>query len=180
MPSRNAYDHLSIDGNRCSRPLDVYNRRDVQDILLAVQLNRIILRALEIEAYGALQRSINELPKQKDDAAIELLNDRLGRLLCSLRWRMAWWASFGHQNTIAEDSWISFTDRVTTLTHVLYCYFFITKKKTTSLRSGAMEHAQSPYDYPSSSSTSLPNDDSLAGFNAWMQRGRDLLQQATG
>lgn len=180
MPSRNSYDHLPLDGAGYARPLNIYNEQDVENLLLAVQITRIILRALELEAYGGLQRSINEFHKLKDDGAMKLLNGQLGRLVLSLRWRIAWWASFGHRFEHSQESRIGLTERVKMLTHVLYCYFFITKKKLGFRDSSSPDEARSSYGHSEPAFGDLPNDDSAEGFNSWMQSGQVQLQQYLG
>ena len=180
MPSRNSYHHVPLAGAEYARPLNIYNDQDVQSILFAVQINRIILRALELEAYGALQRSISDFHKLKDDAALKLLNDQLGRLILSLRWRMAWWASFGHPFEHSQESRIALTERVRMLTHVLYCYFFITKKKLGSRDNSLPHQSRALYGHSVPAMGNLPNDDSAEGFNSWMQSGQVQLQQSRG
>ena len=177
MPSRNIYEHLALGGAEYARPLNIYNDQDVQSILFAAQINRIILRALELEAYGALQRSINEFHKLKDDAALKLLNGQLARLILSLRWRMTWWASIRYPFEHSQESRIGLTERVRMLTHVLYCYFFITKKKLGSRDNSLPDQARSLYGHPVPALGDLPNDDSAEGFNTWMQSVQVQLQQ---
>ena len=180
MPSRNSYGHLPLGGAGCAQPLDIYNGQDVESILFAVQITRIILRALELEAYSALQRYINEFHKLKDDVALKLLNGQLARLILSLRWRMAWWASFGHPFEHSQESRIGLTERARMLTHVLYCYFFITKKKLGSRDNSLPDQARSSYGHSVPVLGDLPNDDSAEGFNSWMQSGQIQLQQSRG
>ena len=180
MPSRNSYDHLPLDGAGYARPLNIYNEGDVEDLIFAAQITRIILRALELEAYASLQRSIKDLSKLKDDAAMKQLNDQLGRLLCSLRFRIAWWASFGYRFENSQESRMGLTERAKLLTHVLYCYFFITKKKLGSRDSSSPDQAWSSYGHSEPSFTDLPNDDSAEGFTSWMQSGQVQLQQSLG
>ena len=180
MPSRNSYDHLPLDGAGYARPLNIYNEEDVENLMFAVQITRIILRALELEAYGGLQRSINEFHKIKDDAAMKLLNGQLGRLVLSLRWRMAWWASFGHRFEHSQEFRLGLMERVRMLTHVLYCYFFITKKKVGSRESSSPDQARSSYGPSEPALGVLPNDDSAEGFNSWMRSGQVQLQQYLG
>lgn len=180
MPSRNSYHHLPLGGAEYARPLNIYNDQDVQSILFAVQINRIILRALELEAYGTLQRSVSDFSKLKDDAALKLLNGQLARLILSLRWRMAWWASFGHPFEHSQESRIALTERVRMLTHVLYCYFFITKKKLGSRDNSLPHQARSLYGHSVPAMGDLPSDDSADGFNSWMQSGQVQLQQSRG
>ncbi|KAL2048210.1 hypothetical protein N7G274_000121 [Stereocaulon virgatum] len=173
MPSRNGYDLVSFNVVESHRRLDVGNQMDLEDILFAVQLCRIILRALEIEAFSALQRSINDLPKQKDQAAIKLLGDQLGQLLLSLRWRIAWWKLFDNWSRSPEAFSSNLSERNTRLTTVLYCYYFIARNKAPaddSLRSG---QSHSPPLWGS-----LPHDESPSGYNAWMQQGQNLIYQA--
>lgn len=180
MPSRNSYDHLPLDGAGYARPLNIYNEQDVEYLLSAVQITRIILRALELEAYADLQRSISEVPKLKDDTAMKLLNSQLGRLLLSLRWRIGWWASFGHRFEHSQESRMGLTERAKMLTHVLYCYFFITKKKLGSRDSSSPDQAWSSYGHSEPAFTDLPRDDSAEGFNSWMESGQVRLQQFLG
>ena len=180
MPSRNSYEHLPLGGAEYARPLNIHNDQDVQSIVFAVQINRIILRALELEAYGALQRSISDFHKLKDDAALKLLNGQLACLILSLRWRMAWWANFGHPFEHSQESRIGLTERVRMLTHVLYCYFFIIKKKLGSRDNSLPDQARSLYGHSVPALGDLPNDDSAEGFNSWMQSCQVQLQQSRG
>ena len=180
MPSRNGYDHLPLDGTGYARPLNIYHEQDVKNLLFAAQITRVILRAVELEAYAGLQRSINELPKLKDDAAMKRLNDQLGRLLCSLRFRIAWWASFGYRFETPQESRMGLTERAKMLTHVLYCFFFITKKKLAPRDSSSPDQNWSSYGHSEPSFTDLPNDDSAEGFASWMQSGQIQLQQSLG
>ena len=129
MPSRNSYDLVTLDNSESTRPLDVGSRKDLQDIVFSAQLCRIILRALELEAFTALQKAINDLPKQKDETVVKLLSDQLGQLLFSLRWRIAWWNTFGNWAEGPETFKRNFTTRVIQLTYVFYCYYFIARKK---------------------------------------------------
>lgn len=65
MPSRNSYDLVTLDNSEFTRPLDVGCWKDRQDIVFSAQLSRIILRALEIEGFTALQKAINDLLSRK-------------------------------------------------------------------------------------------------------------------
>ena len=173
MPSRNGYDLVSTNVVESHRRLDVGNRVDLEDILFAVQLCRIVLRALEIEAFSALQRSINDLPKQRDEAAIKLLGDQLGQLLLSLRWRIAWWKFFDNWSRSPEAFSSNLSERNTRLTNVLYCYHFIARKKAP-----ADDSLQSGQSHNPPLWGTLPHDDSPSGYHAWMQQGQNLIYQA--
>ena len=140
--------------------------------MFAVQLCRIILRALEVEAFEALQKSVNELIKGgKSDADIETLIGQLGRTLMSLRWRISWWSVIG------DSPGERFTCRVTKLAQVLYCYFFVARKKFSS--SGQLPNKiRSVYADVEPVCEELPLTDSLDGFHTWMQKGKAIVQAA--
>ena len=120
MPSRNSYEVSPHDTFVPGHALDVEDQQDRGTIIFAVQLARIILRAVEIEAFEALQKAVNDLTKGgKSDADIETLIGQLGQILMSLRWRISWWAIVGDS---PDESFIS---RVTKLAQILYCYYFV-------------------------------------------------------
>ncbi len=173
MPSRNSYEISPHNLSVPRRALDVEDQQDQRTIIFAAQLTRIILRALEIEAFDALQKSVNELTKGgKSDADIQSLIDQLGRTLVSLRWRVSWWAVVGD----SPDE--RFTSRVTKLAQILYCYYFVARKKMSPWSVEAPSRICSVYADVEPVHEDLPLTDSLDGFHAWMQKGQAVIQAA--
>ena len=173
MPSRNSYEISPHNASGLGHALDVEDQQDRGTIMLAVQLSRIILRALEIEAFEALQKSVNELIKGgKSDADIGTLTDQLGRILMSLRWRISWWA-------VVDDSPDErFTSRATKLAQILYCYFFVARKKMSAGSCQLPSKVRSVYPDGEPIFEELPLTDSLAGFNSWMEKGQAIVRAA--
>ena len=173
MPSRNSYDVLPHNVSALGHALDVEDHQDRGTIVFASQLCRIVLRALEIEAFDALQKSVNELTKGgKSDDDIEVLIDQLGRILMSLRWRVSWWAIVGD----SPDE--GFTSRVKKLTQVLYCYYFVARKKMPPWSGQLPSKIRSVYADVEPIYEDLPLTDSLDGFHAWMQKGQAVIHAA--
>lgn len=173
MPSRNSYEVSPHNAVVLGHALDVEDQQDRSTIVFAVQLSRIILRALEIEAFEALQKSVNELTKGgKSDADIETLIGQLGKILMSLRWRISWWAIVGD----SPDE--RFTSRVTKLAQILYCYYFVARKKMPPWSGQLPSKIRSVYADVEPIYEDLPLTDSLDGFHAWMQKGHVVVQAA--
>ena len=173
MPSRNSYEVLPHNALVPGHALDVEDQQGRSTIVFAVQLSRIILRALEIEAFEALQKSVNELIKGgKSDTDIEILIGQLGQILISLRWRISWWAVVG------DSPNERFTSRVTKLAHILYCYYFVAGKKMSSSSDQLPSKIRSAYADVQPLYEDLPQSDSLDGFHAWMQKGQAVVQVA--
>lgn len=173
MPERNSYEVLPQNTLVPGRVLDVEDQEDQSTIVFAAQLSRIILRALEVEAFETLQKSVNELIKGgKPNADIESLIGQLGQILMSLRWRISWWAVIGDS---PNESCIS---RVTKLAQILYCYYFVARKKTSSSSDQLPGNIRSIYADIEPVYEELPLNDSLDGFHAWMQKGQAVVQAA--
>lgn len=173
MPSRNTYELSPHNKLALGRTLDVEDQQDRGTIIFAAQLSRIVLRALEMEAFEALQKSVNELTKGgKADADIGTLIGQLGQILMSLRWRVSWWAVVG------DNPSERFTSRVTKLAQILYCYYFVARKKMTSCIGQLPSKIRSVYADVEPVYEDLPLTDSLDGFHAWMQKGQAVVQSA--
>ncbi len=173
MPSRNSYEVSPHNKFVPGHALDVEDQQDRGTIIFAVQLARIILRALEIEAFEALQKAVNELTKGgKSDADIETLIGQLGQILMSLRWRISWWAIVGDS---PDESFIS---RVTKLAQILYCYYFVARKKMSPWSGQLPSKIRSIYADVEPLYEDLPVTDSLDGFHAFMEKGRAVVQAA--
>lgn len=170
---------LSLERPGCAHPLNIENEEEKGTILFAIQLTRIIVRAVEIEGFNTLQRSFNDLNKKdKDDTDTMLLTRQLGQLLFSLRLRIAWWAIFGDGSNNREFSGTDSTDRVTRLTHQLYCWYFVARKKLPSWKTPIPDRLKSVYPEIGLIVENLPKDDSMIGFDIWMQEGQALIHHA--
>lgn len=176
MPSRNTYSISPLNKAVPSYALNVEDRQGRDRIVLAVQLSRILLRVLEVEAFKALQKSVNEVTKgSKSEANTAILANQLGRILSSLRWRISWWAVFGNGSNNPDAARIRFTERVTRLTQVLYFYYFLTKKRVSSSRDQLLVRVCSIYpDFPPVYED-LPQCETFEGFQAWMRQGEDMI-----
>lgn len=173
MPSRNSYEVLPHNRLVPGHALDIEDQQGRSTVVFAVQLSRIILRALEIEAFEALQKSVNELIKGgKSDAEIERLIGQLGQILTSLRWRISWWAVIG------DSPNERFTSRVTKLAQILYCYYFVARKKMSSWTDQLPSKIRSIYADVEPLYEDLPLSDSLDGFQTWMWKGQAVVQVA--
>lgn len=155
------------------KALDIDDQRDQGTIIFAAQLCRIILRALELEAFDALQKSVNELTKGgKSEEDIRTLIGQLGRTLVSLRWRVSWWAVVGN----SPDE--VFVSRVKKIARILHCYFFVARKKMSPWTEQLPSKIHSVYPDLEPVYEELPLTDSLDGFHAWMQHGQAVVQGA--
>ena len=173
MPSRNSYEILPHNTAVIGHTLHVEDHQDRSTVVFAVQLTRIVLRAVEIEAFEALQKSVNELTKGgKSNADIGTLIGQLGQFLLSLRWRISWWAVIGD----SPDE--RFTSRVTKLAQILYCYYFVARKKMPPWSGQLPSKVRSVYADVEPIYEELPLTDSLDGFDAWMQKGQAIVQTA--
>ena len=176
MPSRNTYSYLPLDGTP-PRLMNVDD--DNSDILLAVHLCRIVIRMLEVNAFRILQKIINDLPKKRfSEEEINLLIQDLRELLCSLRWRLSWWAVFEVGLSTDNDFSDTYTERVTMLTQTLYFWYFVIRKKSPSQSRQEVSNLyadadQGVYD-------DCPYDESADGFHLWLARGRFLVCKAHG
>ena len=173
MPSRNSYDLSPHNTSMLGRALDVEDQQDRDTIVFAAQLCRIVLRALEIEAFDALQKSVNELTKGgKSDEDIETLIGQLGGILVSLRWRVSWWAVVGD----SPDE--VFTSRVKKIAQILHCYYFVARKKMSPWSGQLPNKIRSVYPDVEPVYEDLPLTDSLGSFHAWMQHGQEVVKGA--
>lgn len=177
MPSRNIYSFLPVNGDP-PRPMDVDDERDRNEILFAVHLCRIILRALEINAFRTLQKQINELPNNRySSTEIRSLAKNLVEILFSLRWRISWWAVVGVSSNIEDGSKDRYTERVSMLTQTLYFWYFVVRNRLPALETSNgtwnlyADAARRVFD-------DFPVDESIDGFHAWMARGHGLIHRA--
>lgn len=179
MPSRVTYETVQKDSG-AARVLNVEDPADQADILVAAQLARIVSRSLELEAFAHLQAQMGDLVLREPQANVDIesLVHGLGRVLLTLRWRMAWWKRFGDGSSvdIFRDR---FVDRVESLLRILYFYYMYAFKKLprgTDLRS--YKGIRSVYADAKPLYEKLPHDESFEGFRAWLDQGEELIEQA--
>ncbi len=179
MPSRNSYFLLPLNGTS-SRPMDVDDKADESAIRLAVHLCRIVLRALEVNAFKTLQKEVNDLPKNKfSNAAIESLAQNLVKILFSLRWRISWWAVVGVSSNIKDDVKGRYTERVSMLTQTLYFWYFVVIKRLSPRVGSVPKGIWNLYaDAAHAVLEEYPEDESIDGFHAWMALGRKSIHRA--
>ena len=179
MPSRNTYYLLPPNTIQPARMLNVESGNEREIILFAISLSRIILRALELQLFQALQKELNELPKgSQSDADVALLLRQIGQILISLRWRMSWWTTFGACSEHEAHSGDLFIERATDLAQVLYSYFFLIKKKSWSGANNTPQSVLSNYPDADPIEESLPEDDTVEGFHKWLGQGLGLIRAA--
>ncbi|ODH53769.1 hypothetical protein GX48_00187 [Paracoccidioides brasiliensis] len=180
MPSRASYDFVAISADQPNRPMNVHNPEDSVDILLAAQLSRIICRKLEVDGFRALQNALN---KNKWDSipydAFTEFVAQLGQILLTLRWRVSWWELLGDGGTTPDANKERYEDRVRRLCQVLYFYYTSVKLKLPAWTTPTgLDGIWSTYADATRIWDDFPSAASIDGFNAWMARGKELIQEA--
>jgi len=178
MPSRNSYFYLPLNSVAC-HPMAVDNEKDQSSIRLAVHLCRIVLRALEVNAFRTLQKEVNDLPKNKStDTEIASLAHNLITILFSLRWRISWWAVFGISSNIGDDVKGRYTERVSMLTQTLYFWYFVVRKRLSQRVASSLKGIWNTYaDAAQAVFEMYPEDESIDDFHTWMACGRDSVHR---
>jgi hypothetical protein len=187
------------------QPLDPESPSDKDEILLAAQLSRIVCRKLEIDGYRALQTRINVILSSKVGSSPSYNNDgsdshggpagsditdatsfvtELGKILLSLRWRMSWWEFLGSGSPEPDPFRDKFVERVRGLIKILYFYYFSAKRSISSWTYYTERDLQELggvwSSYPDSVSVwdDFPVDESVSGFEEWVERGKGVIKRA--
>ena len=179
MPSRNAYSYLPLDGTM-PRLMNVENNQEKEHILLAVNLCRIIVRALEVHAFRSLQKRLFDLSQKKSSESerhLPLLAKQLGEILFRLRWRISWWAVFGLGDD--DGSTRKYTERITMLTQTLYYWYLAVKEKRPSWQESPAKVSIKYADTTNAIFEEYPEEASEEGFRAWMAHGPALIRQVS-
>ena len=181
MPSRALYSFVSLSDTTQNHPMDVNNPEHRRDILLAAQLSRIFCRMLEVEGFRKLERDFYNIKWKRIslDTHVRFLNE-LGHILLSLRWRVSWWKSLGDGGKKPDPSKQHYVDRVELLCRILYVYYTNILAK---LPSWSMEDVPkgiwSTYaDAERPIWNDFPADSTETGFQNWMLRGKELIEEA--
>ena len=179
MPSRASYDIVSFEEGTPDRPLDPEDDQDRDDILVAAQVSRIICRKLELDGYRALETTINNAARSPSPEEKIKFAHKLGRILCSLRWRLSWWEVLGDGLHEHDPLLEHFIERVTLLSRVLYFYFFTVKEKIApwyDIR--GLQGIWSSYPDSRPMFDDFPLVCSIEAFGEWMDRGKGLIREA--
>ncbi|KAK6213648.1 hypothetical protein QIS74_09650 [Colletotrichum tabaci] len=196
MPSRASFSYVAkpyyaAPGAAAERPINVEDPDEADNLILAAQLSRIICRKLEVKAYQHLQRLLHEWGTMDDGKVLPFLQS-LGRILLTLRWRLSWWIEVPENVSMGDDEFDDDDDededasrrhaelRVHTLCRVLYFYYCCVRRRLpvwTNIDTLRGIHSRYP-DTESKVRDDFPGDESLAGFEAWMSRGRQLIAEA--
>ncbi|KAK1623638.1 hypothetical protein BDP81DRAFT_331600 [Colletotrichum phormii] len=191
MPSRAGFSYVSKRqytsmGTHMEQPLNAENPLEAENLVLAAQLSKIICRKLEVKAYGNLQRLLHESGNMDDDKVLPFLQ-RLGRILLTLRWRLSWWAvvpgdaaAAMYDQTDDEARKQAVHARVQSLCRILYFYYCCVRRRLPVWTNvDALRGIQSRYpDTEAEIWDDFPGDESLDGFEAWMERGMELIRDA--
>lgn len=178
MPSRASYYFVSKDGRAPDRPMNVENPEDQVNILIAAQLSRIVCRKLEVAGFKALQNALNKWATDPPEDS-EVFVAQLGHVLLTLRWRVSWWKEKGDGGTLPDSGKEQFEHRVDNLCLVLYFYYCNVRKKLRPWSNPqSLDGVFSRYADAAPVFDDLPCSESIEGFHAWMERGRDLIRIA--
>ncbi|KAL8763660.1 MAG: hypothetical protein Q9184_000555 [Pyrenodesmia sp. 2 TL-2023] len=165
-----------------SRQLNPEHEEDATTIFVASQLARIVCRAVELLAFSWLQKELNGITQgQKGGTDVSDLVQQLGRTLLNLRRRLSWWEVIETESSEPEEGRCTCTNRVQTLCRILYVYYFIAQRKLPSWTEQDRRSENGLYpEHPDAEPMvwTLPHDESLEGFEHWMQRGCDTVSGA--
>ncbi|KAJ6082536.1 hypothetical protein N7499_007410 [Penicillium canescens] len=181
MPSRAKYSFVSLDASGEERPMDINSATDRREILLAAQLSRIFCRMLEVEGFRKLERDFYNIKWKQisHETHVRFLGE-LGHILLTLRWRVSWWKRLGDGGQTPDPSQQHYIDRVELLCRILYVYYTCVLAKLPSWSAADVPKGiWSTYaDSENAIWDDFPSDSSDDGFHGWMERGRDLIEQA--
>ncbi|THC89137.1 hypothetical protein EYZ11_011417 [Aspergillus tanneri] len=181
MPSRASYSFVPVQEGDQERPMDIRNPDDQREILLAAQLSRIVCRMLEVEGFRKLERDFYNIKWKQisQETHLRFLSE-LGHILLTLRWRVSWWKRLGDGGREPDPTKQHYVDRVDLLCRILYVYYTCVLAKLPSW--SASEAPKGVWStYPDSKNAiwdDFPVDSSDEGFQKWMERGQELIEQA--
>ena len=181
MPSRAKYSFVSLDSTAEERTMDINNPEDQREILLAAQLSRIFCRMLEVEGFRKLERDFYNIKWKRisHETHVRFLGE-LGHILLTLRWRVSWWKRLGDGGHNPDPTSQHYIDRVELLCRILYVYYTCVLAKLPSWSAADVPKGiWSTYaDSENAIWDDFPSDSSDGGFNGWMERGQELIEQA--
>lgn len=160
--------------------MDVEDDGDRDVIVVAAQLSRVVCRKLEVDAYGHVQRTLNNWTSVPPDELHRLVRE-LGLVLLTLRWRVSWWELFGNGGLAPDIAGRkAFAFRVNRLCRVLYFYYCMMRRKLPSW--APMRDLHGVWSaYPDTALPvfeEFPSEESIDGFAEWMVKGKQLIESA--
>ena len=176
MQSRNKYSYIPSDGSS-PRDMNISNEQDRDDIFLAASLCKIVVRALELEAFKDLHKRIDNVSKKSvSEADTSLLIRHLAQYLCNLRWH---WNHVGIHSKVHDTSTNTCTDRVAIIIKSLYFLYFVVRETLPlKLHQSAPGERKSYADTLQTVLDDYPQDESDNGFHTWMSQGQSLVHKA--
>ncbi|KAF5860272.1 hypothetical protein ETB97_001750 [Aspergillus alliaceus] len=181
MPSRASYSFVPLHPGAPERPMDIHNTDDRREILLAAQLSRIVCRMLEVEGFRKLERDFYNIKWKQisQDTHLRFLGE-LGNILLTLRWRVSWWKRLGDGGQEPDPSKQHYVDRVDLLCRILYVYYTCVLAKLPSwCAADVPKGVWSTYaDTENAVWDDFPVDPTDEGFQRWIDRGKELVEQA--
>ncbi|KAB8261895.1 hypothetical protein BDV32DRAFT_120722 [Aspergillus pseudonomiae] len=181
MPSRASYSFVPLHSGAQERPMDIHNADDRREILLAAQLSRIVCRMLEVEGFRKLERDFYNIKWKQisQETHLRFLNE-LGNILLTLRWRVSWWKRLGDGGQEPDPSKQHYVDRVDLLCRILYVYYTCVLAKLPSWCAAEVpKGVWSTYaDTENAVWDDFPVDPTDDGFQRWIDRGKELVEQA--
>lgn len=179
MPSRASYDLVPLSEGCPGRPLNPEDEEDINEIMIAAQISRIVCRKLEIDGYQALQTEINKIRSNSTYEERNSSVEKLGKILLSLRWRMSWWKLLGDGSNHDDPFRDKFVERVEHLSRVLYFYYFTLKTRIGPWNHmSGLEGEMSSYPDAVPVFDDFPTVQSIEGFEEWLERGEHLIRKA--
>ena len=174
MPNRNTYTLRPLSGNERSRLLDVEHPEDRDIILMAAQLCRIILRALELKGFRTLQKELGDISRLQKIADRESVIYRTGQLLMTLRWRLALW-----ELSASGSVDLGFSTRVKTITWSIYFWFLFSKQQLPDENQDAIPKGTWSY-YAETERTweEFPQVATSEGFKTWLLGAHELIKNS--
>lgn len=179
MPSYVSFRLIRLAPDLASLPLDVEDPAQEDDVILAAQLSRIVCRALETDAFDALQKRLNKPSTYQSPAKLHKLCFQIGQVLLQFRWRIAWWNLSGEINARYLQCKQRYIMRLKQLTSVLYFYYCAAQTKLPSY--GASEDLKGIQRFKDGRPTFFeyfPHDNSIPGWELWMELGMKLVAEA--
>ncbi|KAI8301127.1 hypothetical protein K4K59_001216 [Colletotrichum sp. SAR11_240] len=185
MPSRARYSYVYKTHVRLpERFLDPESPSDTGPLHLAAQLARVICRKVEVKAYTYLQRALYKStePKVKEEELLPLLR-RLGCILASLRWRLAWWTVMPGNPPEARDedgARAECQKRVYNLCRRLYFHYCSARRRLATWSTvDSLRGMLSLYpDTDRKVWDAFPGDETLEAFEEWLAKGQGLIYEA--
>ena len=172
MPNRQAYILLPLSDREQSRVLDIEDPGDRDLILMAAQLCRIILRALELRGFKTLQQELGNINRYKNMEERKSIVYRTGQLLGTLRWRLTWW-QLSEKGSMSEE----YSDRVKKITLALYHWFLFAKEQLSEeIQKTFPKGAPAYYAETEHTFDDFPQDGSLEGFQTWLLGAHSLIR----